>query len=220
MKTARHLSACFVAVLTLGACASSNAASQAARELTAALAAKPDAAAGAAHFETCLACHGANGGGVDNGNVPAIAGQHYRVVVKQLVDFRHSARWDVRMEHFVDKHHLKDAQAIADVARYIADLPRDFIVGRGNGYNLARGEAKYRAVCAGCHGPGGDGNDATRMPRLAGQHQQYIIRQMQDSADGRRPNMKGGHAALVRTLEFDDLDGIGDFLARLSPNPR
>lgn len=196
------------------------AAPQGARELAAALAAKPNASAGAVHFETCLACHGVNGGGADNGNVPAIAGQHYRVIVKQLVDFRHNARWDIRMEHFVDKHHLSNAQAVVDVARYIADLPRDFPVGKGSGYNLTRGEAKYRAVCAGCHGANAEGNDATSIPRLAGQHQQYIVRQMQDAADGRRPNMKGAHAALVRTLEFDDLDGIGDFLARLASAPR
>jgi cytochrome c553 len=195
------------------------AASSSRREFNAALAAKPDPAAGAAHFEVCAACHGTDGGGADNGNVPAIASQHFRVLVKQLVDFRHNDRWDIRMEHFVDRHHLKDAQAIADVARYIADLPRINRVGLGNGQALVRGEELYRARCADCHGAQAQGADKDKMPRLAGQHQLYLVRQLQDAADGRRPNMQGRHVGLARNLNFDDIQAVADYLARLGSAP-
>ena len=52
----------------------------------------PNAAHGATLFETCAACHGRDGLGTSDGTVPAIAGQHGSVLLKQLVDFRHNQR--------------------------------------------------------------------------------------------------------------------------------
>ena len=202
--------------LAVAAAAMVRSASLEAPEFSTAVATKADAAAGAAHFDTCLACHGSDGEGTDDGNVPAIAGQHFRVLVKQLVDFRHNARWDIRMEHFVDRHHLQDAQAVADVARYVADLPRDYRVGKGDGSALQRGAAAYRARCSGCHGAVGEGSDRARVPSLARQHQLYIVRQMQDAADGRRPNMKGRHASLARAMSYEEFMAIADYLSRLT----
>src|SRR5262245_38950471 len=84
----------------------------------------PDRLHGAALFETCAACHGTNGRGTSDGAVPAIAGQHGSVILKQLVDFRHDRRWNERMAHFADRHHLPTAQDLTDVAAYASSLPR------------------------------------------------------------------------------------------------
>src|SRR5688500_18898239 len=94
------------------------AASAAKQEFAAVLRRTPDPTNGQELFETCAACHGSRGGGVTDGTVPAIAGQHYRVIVKQLVDFRHDQRWDIRMEHFTDRHRLPNPQQLADLAAY------------------------------------------------------------------------------------------------------
>jgi cytochrome c553 len=64
-----------------------------------------------------------------DGGVPRIAGQHISVLAKQLADYRHDRRWDIRMEHFADRHHLVDAQAIADVTAYIHQLLVDALPG-------------------------------------------------------------------------------------------
>jgi len=40
-----------------------------------------------------------------------------------------------------------------------------------------KGKALY-AVCAGCHGPEGMGSEATNAPRLQGQFDWYLIRQL------------------------------------------
>ena len=55
-------------------------------------------------FAQCASCHGPDGGGKTDGSMPRIAGQHYRVLAKQIVDFRHGKRWDFRMEGVATSH--------------------------------------------------------------------------------------------------------------------
>jgi cytochrome c553 len=94
------------------------------RELSATLRSKADAVHGAQLFSQCASCHSVHGGGETNGSTPRIAGQHCRVLAKQLVDFRYSKRWDSRMESMADRHHLDGPQNIADVADYVTGLSR------------------------------------------------------------------------------------------------
>ena len=181
---------------------------------------KPNLDHGAELFEVCAACHGSDGGGSSDGSVPAIAGQHFRVLVKQLVDYRHHQRWDIRMEHFTDHHHLAGPQEVADLAAYVAALPPTGGKGYGDGENLAQGARLYLALCASCHAPTGAGNAASRVPRLAGQHFAYLERQLYDAVDGRRPNMGAKHARLLSRLDRTDILGVADYLSRLLPEPR
>ena len=52
--------------------------------------------------------------------------------------------------------------------------------------DLAKGEASY-AVCAACHGA--DGNSTTpTFPKLAQQHPQYTVKQLQEFKSGKRNN--------------------------------
>ena len=51
--------------------------------------------------------------------------------------------------------------------------------------DLAKGEASYGAVCAACHGA--DGNSVIPgNPKLAQQHPEYLIKQLQDFKGGKR----------------------------------
>ena len=72
---------------------------------------------GAKLYETCAACHGAAGGGSADGLVPRIAGQHFTVINKQLLDFRHGRRWDIRMEKVASSQDLPDAESVANLTR-------------------------------------------------------------------------------------------------------
>lgn len=56
------------------------------KEYESVLQSRPDRAHGEQLFVTCANCHGADGGGVPGGRVPAIAGQHLRVIARQLVE--------------------------------------------------------------------------------------------------------------------------------------
>jgi cytochrome c553 len=63
--------------------------------------------------------------------------------------------------------------------------------------DLVKGEASFTAVCAACHGA--DGNSGTPVnPKLAQQHPEYLVKQLQEFKSGKRNNavMKGFAGAL------------------------
>ena len=63
--------------------------------------------------------------------------------------------------------------------------------------DLVKGEAMYGAVCAACHGA--DGNSgAPTFPKLAQQHPEYLVKQLQEYKSDKRNNaiMKGFASAL------------------------
>ncbi len=53
----------------------------------------PTSINGAVLFQTCAVCHDSSGGGTPDGHVPRISGQHFSVLVEQLVDYRNNRRW-------------------------------------------------------------------------------------------------------------------------------
>lgn len=63
--------------------------------------------------------------------------------------------------------------------------------------DLVKGEATYTAVCVACHAA--DGNSAIAAnPKLAQQHPEYLVKQLQEFKSGKRNNavMKGFASAL------------------------
>ena len=186
------------------------------REFNQAIASKTMDARGAELFAQCATCHGADGGGTANGSVPRIAGQHYRVLVRQIVDFRHGERWDARMEGVARSHAiLAGAQDIADVASHVSRLEPDGRGGVRDGLYVERGATIYGASCSSCHGVDGSGNDRKEIPRLAGQHAGYLARQIYDAVDGRRPVLAKSHGKRFAPLVFEDVLGLTDYLARI-----
>ena len=71
--------------------------------------------------------------------------------------------------------------------------------------DLVKGEAKYAAVCAACHGA--DGNSGTpAYPKLAQQHPEYLVKQLQEYKAAKRKNaIMQGFAA---TLSDEDMKNI------------
>src|SRR5688572_4900495 len=169
----------------------------------------PDLARGAALYNTCAACHGPQGRGTSDGEIPAIAGQHGSVLLKQLADFRYDQRWNERMQHFTDRHYLPDAQAVTDVAAYVASLPRfpSTTTGIGDGRSLSEGAKVYFRHCEQCHGPLGQGDLLRRRPRLAGQHYAYLLRQLEETAQELRPGMDNAHVQRLRKLSPEEMRG-------------
>jgi len=82
--------------------------------------------------------------------------------------------------------------------------------------DLALGEAKFTAVCAACHGADGNSN-ITANPKLAQQHPEYLVKQLQEFKSGKRNNavMKG----FASLLSDDDMKNIAYWLASKSAKP-
>lgn len=76
--------------------------------------------------------------------------------------------------------------------------------------DLAKGAASYGQVCVACHAA--DGNSTTaENPKLAFQHPEYLVKQLQEFKSGKRDNaiMKGFASA----LSDDDMRNIAWWLA-------
>lgn len=82
--------------------------------------------------------------------------------------------------------------------------------------DLVQGEAKYTAVCAACHGA--DGNSGTPAnPKLAQQHPEYIVKQLQEFKAGKRasPVMQGFAAQLSEA----DMKNVAAFVGSKKAKP-
>ena len=79
--------------------------------------------------------------------------------------------------------------------------------------DLAKGEASF-ALCSACHGA--DGNSAiTTNPKLAHQHPEYLVKQLQEFKSGKRANaVMSGMAA---TLSEDDMKNVAAWLSTKDP---
>lgn len=179
----------------------------------------PDAQRGAALYAPCAACHGADGAGVPAGTTPRIAGQHYSVLLKQLADFRTGRRQDFRMSERADRHHLADLRDLEDLAAYVHALPAGGAPGMGDGSRTTVGARIFGRQCAACHRADGSGDAGRAVPRLAGQHYSYLVRQMYDAVDRRRINLDETHRSQLAPLSFDEVRGIADYLSRIGLAP-
>jgi cbb3-type cytochrome c oxidase subunit III len=178
----------------------------------------PDRANGERLFATCAACHGQDGSGRKDGSVPALAGQHWQVLTKLLLDFRYFRRWDSRMANTSASDHLRGPQEIADVIAYISSLPPRRAQSMGTGEHLKRGAQVYALRCASCHGREAQGNGPEGYPALAAQQYAYLARQIRDGREGTRPTFSTDHIRVLRELTPTDIDGVADYLARLEPH--
>ena len=80
--------------------------------------------------------------------------------------------------------------------------------------DTAAGEATYTAVCAACHGA--DGNAGSpEYPRLAGQHPEYLAKQLHEFKSGKRANaIMSGFSTM---LSDADMQNISAWLAVQKP---
>ena len=82
--------------------------------------------------------------------------------------------------------------------------------------DLAKGEATYSAVCASCHGA--DGNSGSpAYPKLAQQHPDYLVKQLQEFKSGKRANaIMSGMAA---SLSDEDMKNVAAWVGSKQSKP-
>jgi len=77
------------------------------------------------------------------------------------------------------------------------------------------GSRIFAQQCESCHGRDAEGNADRGVPRLAGQHYSYLVRQMHNAVDGRRPALPALHSQRIDPLDDEQVRAVSDFLARI-----
>jgi cytochrome c553 len=169
-----------------------------------------DIEAGKAKAQVCAACHGADG----NAALPAfpiLAGQTARYIYLQLRDFKEGRRADPQMSPMAAPLSRED---MFDLAAYFAaqkPRPADF---KADEARAARGKAKAdETLCTMCHLGGFMGQN--EIPRVAGQHYEYVVKQLRDFKARKRTNDAGNMTSVARTLSDEDIENLGHYLASL-----
>ena len=169
-----------------------------------------DVEAGRKKAEACIACHGPGGNSTDP-QFPILAGQTARYTYLQLKDFKEGRRTEPMMDPFIAKLSRED---MFDLAAFFATQkprPSAFMAEPVRG---ARGKAKADEVlCTMCHLGGFLGQN--EIPRVAGQHYAYVVKQMRDFKSGRRTNDAGNMASVSRTLTESDIEDLAHYLSGL-----
>jgi len=131
----------------------------------------------------CSNCHGVNGVSISPA-FPKLAGQQKEYLVGQLTDFKSHTRADPNAQRFMwGFTHLTDMQ-IDEIATYFSG--QSAVMGVASDPELINeGKAIYHsglpdkgvAACIACHGQHGEGMN--QFPRLAGQHADYVMKQLE-----------------------------------------
>jgi cytochrome c553 len=146
--------------------------------------ANPNVSATTLAQQVCSNCHGMTGNAVSP-NFPNLAGQVEPYTIAQLNGFRSESRHDPAGFEYMWglSRHLTDEQ-IKGLAAYYAGQAPESQPAEGDRQRMAAGKLIYdeglpgKAVtaCTSCHGPTGLG--ISPFPRLAGQHADYLVKQM------------------------------------------
>ena len=168
-------------------------------------------------YKLCVACHGPEGWGDDNGSYPQIAGQLPGVIIKQLADIRAGNRDNPIMRAFASRRALGGAQEIADVAGYIASLPMTEYNGQGSRRYMELGKEIYLRDCADCHGEEGEGDVKKHVPVIHGQHFEYLERQYRWIRNGRRLNANKEMVEQIQGYTLKEEKAVLSYTASLQP---
>ena len=169
-----------------------------------------DVEAGRQKAAACVACHGPDG----NSTVPLfpiLAGQTARYTYLQLRDFQDGRRHDPLMDPFAAN---LSRQEMFDLAAFFAAQKPRATTFNPDREKAARGEKKAaETLCTMCHLRAFMGQN--EIPRVAGQHYEYIVKQMRAFKSGDRANDAGTMASVSKTLSEEDIDDLGHYLAGL-----
>ena len=173
-------------------------------------AAHADPAAGKRKAAPCAACHGADGNSA-SGEYPILAGQTARYLYLELKDFKEGRRNNGLMAPFVAKLSRED---MLDLAEYFAAQKPKPLAFRPDAARVARGRKKADEVlCTMCHLGGMKGQN--EIPRVAGQHPEYVIKQLKAFKARTRTNDAGSMTSVAQTISEQDIEDLAHYIASL-----
>jgi cytochrome c553 len=169
--------------------------------------------------QVCASCHGPRGDSISPA-FPKIAGQRPEYLENQLKAFRDRTRADPMAQAYMwgMTSQLSDDSIKKLAAYYSGQKPAQGTA--GNPKVLQSGKAVYETgipsakvrACNGCHGPNAEGNAS--FPRLAGQHAEYLVKQLVLFKSSLR---EGGNALIMHDIStgmsFEQMESVAAYLA-------
>ncbi len=172
-----------------------------------------DLEAGRRQATACAGCHGPNGNSPDP-RVPSLAGQPVFYTHWQLILFRDQRRRNPEMSPFAAN--LSDAEMANLAAYYAAQAPRPPPAAAGDPEKIAAGRlAAERHHCVSCHAPTFAGQQYA--PRLAGQHYEYLLRQLRGFKAQTRAELDGTMTTAAEPLTEQEIENLAHYIASLAP---
>jgi len=160
--------------------------------------------------QTCVECHGP-GGNSTQPQFPILAGQTARYLYLQLRDFQEGRRVDPVMSPMAAGLTRDEMHALADWFAAQKPAPQTFKV---DPQKARLGKAKAdETLCTMCHLGGFAGQN--EIPKVAGQHYEYIVKQLMDFKARRRTNDAGNMTSVASTLSDDDIRNVAQYITGL-----
>lgn len=164
----------------------------------------------------CGTCHGPQGNSTQP-KFPRLAGQNAHYLAAQLKAFRAQTRGDPDAVGYmwVMASELDDATVEALAAYYAEQKPEPSSAGR-DATLIARGREIFEhgiptegvPACSSCHGP--DAHGLQEFPRLAGQHTQYVLKQLASFQSNMR-NVAIMHG-VAQNLRLPEMQAVAAYL--------
>jgi len=168
----------------------------------------------------CSKCHGIDGNSTSP-NHPKLAGQHKEYLLAQLRAFRDQSRKDpdAHTDMWVIGGRLDDKMMVKLADYFSSQKPTRGTP--GDAQRVAKGKVIYERgikskdvpACAFCHGR--DAQGIAVFPRLAGQHAQYLVKQIKVFHTDDRPNLAVTMKSVVQRLSDEEAEQVAAYLQSL-----
>ena len=170
-----------------------------------------DAGAGRQKAAVCAACHGADGNST-NPLWPKLAEQTARYIYLQLRDFKEGRRKDPLMSPMAANLSREDMLDLGDYFSSQKMAPSGYKV---DSAKVAEGKKiADNALCPMCHLGGFSGQN--EIPVVAGQHYEYIVKQLKDFRARIRTNDAGSMTAYTQGLTDEQIDDLAQYITNLN----
>ena len=174
-------------------------------------------------YAICVTCHGENGQGNPSLNAPRLVGLDKWYLIHQLKNYKDG----IRGTHPKDIYGAQmrpmsftlfaNKRTIRNVAAYITTLKSSPPVASINADAVA-GKSQY-SLCATCHGANGEGKPELNAPKLSGQYDWYIARQLNNFKSGLRgSHIKDifGRQMISMAMSLQDEEAINNIAAYIA----
>lgn len=164
--------------------------------------------------QRCSTCHGPAGQS-SNAMFPKLAGQNPDYLIRQLFNFKSQARKSSVMEVQVANLLANDIEHLANyfsAQRLLpAATPDQVLAEAGRNLYLRGNPDAGVTACAVCHGPKARGG--YMLPRLAGQHAEYIATQLRRFAGQQRATDQTLMHAVASNMTDAEILAVSYFLS-------